>query len=269
MLNINELERQWQEYKKRRLRPYIYTTAASLMILVAGVYFWPSAATIVSVNETQPKPVTVQPAPKPAVTPSKPAVKKPIVPEPVQTPIAPTVVKQVQQPDAVVKQTTTAVSQPQSLEPSFGFMQQIRPQNAPTRTYKKPAKTKRKTSTKKAKKTVSQPKSKTPVAITSTATDDKMNALIKRFSQSHNPALGIVIAKLYYEKRIFKLSYKFALEVNAIDETNIQSWLIAAKSLYKLGKKDDAMSMLESYIQKTHSSSAHKVLRQMRQGSVE
>ena len=40
----------------------------------------------------------------------------------------------------------------------------------------------------------------------------------------------------------------WALEVNGLDEKNMEGWLIFAKSSYKLGRKDEAITALNAFL---------------------
>lgn len=271
MLNINELERQWLAYKKRTLKPYLIGGLALLLVLIAAITYGTfSRNDVVKSTPKQPVKTVQQPAVYKPVT-----VNKEPIPAPVQVPkqdhseqsqtTTKATIPLKKQAKVKKREIKTAKKEPQELMPSFAFIDTIKP------TKPKPKKTVKKKKVPKPKKKKTQKRSPIPVpksTLTTEATDDKILSLRKRFERTKNPTLGTVITRLYYEKKAYSLAYKYALEVNAIDETNIHSWLYAAKSLYFLGQKDKAVNMLQQYIQKTHSSSAQKLLNEIRSGTL-
>ncbi|HIQ50737.1 MAG TPA: hypothetical protein EYH54_02085 [Nautiliaceae bacterium] len=57
----------------------------------------------------------------------------------------------------------------------------------------------------------------------------------------------IKLAKKYYEKGDYKQALKWAKNANIQDNKKASSWIITAKILYKMGKKDEAIQILEIY----------------------
>lgn len=81
-----------------------------------------------------------------------------------------------------------------------------------------------------------------------------------RFKNNSNPHLGLYIARYHYDHGNYNESYNYALKTNSINNEMEESWLIFAKSLIKLGKKDEAIKTLEYYISKSRSESAKNLL---------
>jgi tetratricopeptide (TPR) repeat protein len=59
----------------------------------------------------------------------------------------------------------------------------------------------------------------------------------------------IKLAKMYYEKKDYKNALKWAKYANIQNKNDIRSWLITAKSLFALGKKEKALIVLKTYYQ--------------------
>jgi len=84
----------------------------------------------------------------------------------------------------------------------------------------------------------------------------------KRFLQSHDIDDAFFLAKSYYKKQNYTKAAHWALETNKIDDNLEESLFIFVKSKIKLGKKSEALSLLRSYIKRTDSNNAKKLLLQ-------
>ena len=89
-----------------------------------------------------------------------------------------------------------------------------------------------------------------------------------RFLQSHDVNDAMFLAKSYYKKGLFVKSQYWALETNKIDENIEESLLIFAKSKAKLGHKNEAVSILTKYIDKTASVEAKDLLFRIKNDSL-
>lgn len=92
--------------------------------------------------------------------------------------------------------------------------------------------------------------------------------VIKRFKISNSPALSLFIAKKYYELENYNQSYNYALITNELNNDVEESWIIFAKSLYKLNKKDKAVKILQKYISTSHSHRAKILLDNIKTGKI-
>ena len=90
--------------------------------------------------------------------------------------------------------------------------------------------------------------------------------VIKRFKKNNNPALSLFIAKKYYELENYDQSYNYALITNEINDNIDSSWIIFAKSLVKLNKREEAIKTLNKYIQHSHSNQAKILLDEIKSG---
>jgi len=87
------------------------------------------------------------------------------------------------------------------------------------------------------------------------------------FQKDRSPALSLFLAKKYYEIGDYHQAYNYALITNRMNKEIEESWLIFAKSLVKLNKKNKAIGILRKYIQKTHSSNAEILLQEIHAGA--
>ena len=84
-----------------------------------------------------------------------------------------------------------------------------------------------------------------------------------RFLQSHDIDDALFLAKSYYRRSEYKKSEKWSLEVNKIDPNFEEGLFIFIKSKYKLGRKNNALSILKNYLTKTNTQSARELLYKM------
>ena len=96
--------------------------------------------------------------------------------------------------------------------------------------------------------------------------DDELNSVIKRFDKQKKPALSLFIAKKYYEQGNYKEAYNYALETNKLNPDIEDSILIFCQSLVKLGNKQEAVTTLQAYLQKSHSVQASILLNEIQTG---
>lgn len=82
----------------------------------------------------------------------------------------------------------------------------------------------------------------------------------KRFEKSHEIDDSLFLARSYYKKGKYKKSEYWALETNKVDSNVEESILIFVKSKMKLGKKNEAISILRSYLKKSNSQEARNLL---------
>lgn len=89
-----------------------------------------------------------------------------------------------------------------------------------------------------------------------------------RFHQSQNIDDALFLAKSYYKNGNYKKAEYWALQANKLDEEMEESLLIFVKSKVKLGNKNEAISILTSYVKKSDSQEAKKLLFQIENGQL-
>ena len=82
----------------------------------------------------------------------------------------------------------------------------------------------------------------------------------KRFAKSHDVDDSLFLARSYYKKGNYKKSEYWALETNKVDANIEESMMIFVKSKIKLGRKNEAISILKSYLKKSNSQEAINLL---------
>ena len=311
MLNVPDLERRWQRYRRSKRIPY-FAAGVLVSAAVAGslyLYFTPVGENVAnkmlpSASATIKAEMTSR-GEAGAVTPSE-AVDNRNPPSP-HAPLGSLNNAAV----AAAPQPQTVTKQPTKLTPSMHFMndfesdvmdyyfndvtttaQKESPKHEPT---PKPA-PERITTQNRALPTITPessvppaqevvlnapaPKQEVPVQpVIQKASepnqmviqrDDDMKDIqdvIARFKKNKNPALSLFVAKRYYKIGNYQQAYNYALITNELDNNIEDSWLIFAKSLYKLDQKDMAIKTLKAYIQESSSVKARITLDQMEKGT--
>jgi len=105
-----------------------------------------------------------------------------------------------------------------------------------------------------------------PLKIQRQNTQNDLNLVLERFSKNNNPALSLFIAKKYYEMQDYHQSYNYALITNRINDNIEASWIVFAKSLVKLGRRDEAIKTLNSYFEYSKSTQAKTLLEEIERG---
>jgi hypothetical protein len=280
MLNVHELERQWMRYKIRKYLPAAIAGITLIAVSVTALIFFPHLT-----NDDMPQ---VTREGNTAESSDMPPEKQPVATQPIQQsalvvsrPQAPAVSTPSQQ--TPIEQLT--VSAQPVMKPSMQFMRDLEeeamtyyetervpdqyaiveqpqrrsePANAPSVAY-----TSNSSDMKIALEEQGEPKPE--ISITQENSDD-LKDVIKRFKTNKNPALSLFIARKYYDMGNYKAAYDYALRTNEINSDIEDSWLIFAKSLVKLGHKDQAIKTLATYANHSHSVQAKELLDKIRKG---
>jgi len=82
----------------------------------------------------------------------------------------------------------------------------------------------------------------------------------KRFLESHDIDDALFLARSYYRKGDYEKAVIWALEINKLDENMEEGLLIFVKSKAKMGRKNEAISILTTYVKRSDSQEAKKLL---------
>lgn len=82
----------------------------------------------------------------------------------------------------------------------------------------------------------------------------------KRFFESHDIDDALFLARSYYKNGNYEKAQYWALETNKLDDAQEESLLIFVKSKVKLGHKNEALSILTSYVKQSDSKEGKKLL---------
>jgi tetratricopeptide (TPR) repeat protein len=268
MLNVIELENRWRRYKIKSYIPYVGAFLVLVVFAIVFMLFTTSKtdkivkAENIKENKSQRKIVLEKP-----IVASKSKVKEYKI------------TQKLHKKKEIIKTNKT---QKVVLSPSLNFISDIKfspnYQTNKKQEIKKPPQTVVKTNEIKVVEKKLETKQKIVVAkeikkplisaskvnrtniIKRETTKKDINDVLKRFQKSNNPALSLFIAKKYYELGEYRQSYNYALVTNGINDNIESSWIIFAKSLVKLNRKDEAIKTLKRYINHTDSSQARILL---------
>jgi len=74
----------------------------------------------------------------------------------------------------------------------------------------------------------------------------------------------IKLAKEYYQKGDYKQALKWAKNANIQDNKKADSWIITSKILYKMGKKNEAIKLLEIYYNYTQNEKIKELIKKIK-----
>lgn len=109
---------------------------------------------------------------------------------------------------------------------------------------------------------------KPPKIQIETKSADLTQLLEERFAKNGTIDTALTLSDEYYKKGDYQKALKWAINANSIDAKNEKSWILFAKSSYKLGRKQDAINALENYAKTSGSDAAKSLLRQLRAGEI-
>jgi len=304
MLNIHDLEKRWLQYKIKSYIPYFVLFLTLIFILTAIVFFVNDSHKVNSDINNKTKTVTAKKTLTQKVeqnqssntnTRLEPTSRQ--TQKTVQTVIAnkPTYhATQIIKEKKERQNTQTVPTNHLILKPSMEFMKNLQastpnyyhtitPIAKQKKTEKHVLKKRQKISKQKAvqeeyidietkapekeaKPEIIAPKEKIKITIKRRESENDIKEVIQRFQKNNNPALSLFAAKKYYELGNYKQAYNYALVTNKINNDIEESWLIFAKSLVKLGKKDQAIKTLREYIKFSHSANAQVLLDEIQRG---
>lgn len=261
MLNVNQLEKQWYRYKIKSFLPYLIIALALIIILISIMLF----ITFSSKNQVNTNNDAVNSIPK----------EKVIISEIESENHTPKV-----SPTTLSKHTANSISTSENkgskqlkvlqtepiktkvvLAPSMDFIKKIGTNNIvpiEQEQYNKQAINSEDSEIIEEieHKPIKEEKEVSNITIQRQSTHDDIQHVLKRFEKNNNPALSLFVAKKYYELGDYHKAYNYALMTNEINNNIEDSWIIFAKSLVKLGKKEKALQTLKRYISYSNSNQA-------------
>lgn len=267
MHNIHELEQRWLKYKIKFYLPFLITLLFLIILMITMFFIFDSKEEIQIVKKQE-----VQQE-KPLV-----AVEKNIEETKVQlNDIENTKIKKPESSQNIKTDVLeeTSVNKNIVLTPSLDFMKKLRTdsfntyksqENEPySNTSQRVYQTKEEVSNEQneiEEETVKKP----TINISRKEERSDIRDVIKRFKKNNNPTLSLFVAKKYYKLGDYQKAYNYALITNEINNEIEQSWLIFAKSLVKLDKRDKAIQTLTKYVNHSGSGNAKVLLDDIKSG---
>ncbi|MBN2825192.1 MAG: CDC27 family protein [Campylobacterales bacterium] len=82
----------------------------------------------------------------------------------------------------------------------------------------------------------------------------------QRFATSQDPEDALFLARVYFEMKQYQKAEEWAFIANELNDNSEESWLIYAKAKAVRGEYQKAIHILDSYLKKTNSIQARKLL---------
>lgn len=229
MLNVNDLEIRYKKYKRKSFLPYLTLFLGLSAVSLSLFYTFSYYNTYHSDTNCSIHIETPAPEKKEQVDENK--TKDEVV---------------------VVKEKILKLS------PSLDFIDKMQSQT--NMNYNSETAAQYKSPSKPVEKKIEVKEPKADIKIKREHEYDDIRHVIKRFEVNHSPALSLFIAKRYYNLGVYDKAYNYALITNEIDNNIEESWIIFAKSLIKLNKRDTAIKILTQYVNHSQSSQAKMLL---------
>ncbi len=87
-----------------------------------------------------------------------------------------------------------------------------------------------------------------------------------RFALSKDYDEALYIARYYYAKKQYKKSEEWAMKANAVDSTQEDSWIIFGKAKARQGDRAEALKVLQAYYDHTGSTKVGDLIDKIRKG---
>lgn len=97
---------------------------------------------------------------------------------------------------------------------------------------------------------------------------DDLEYLKIKFSETNSIYFALDIANTYYSKGNYKEARDWSLTANKLNTNNDESWIIFAKSSYKLGFKEQSINSLNNYLKNNNSKKIQDVLELIKKGQL-
>jgi len=245
MYDIKPLEEEWEKYRRKKRKPYIFTGVAILVLLfgVSGLYYFKEK--LFSFTD---KNSTKKIHSKTIVFSEDKSLNKLEVEAPVR-------VLEAEQEEAsteIVEDLPISDGKPVRKKPRVKI-------NIVTTEMPK---------VKKHSSRRETPHKRVHLAITETSGPSAYKELERRFKETQDTDDSLFLAKAYYRQHKYKKAEYWALQTNNINANIEESILIFAKAKVKLGRKHEAIRILSKYIQQTGSVEAKMLLIKIKKGKV-
>jgi len=261
MHDIHLLEKQWEAYNKKRKRP-LYVALLALVVLLSAFYMfmiWRKNRHITSIKKASAIQLENKKS-RSAMVMNKVAIEKTID----RLDIYPIKKTKKRTDDYLVSSVDSTQSNPVEVVEEIPVLKEESPS-----AYSSPAMSirtidKKKTVSKRTLPIQKRKRKKIKLKIIETTSVSAYKDVEKRFKLSHDVDDALFLARGYYRHGNYKKAEYWALQANKIDNTREDSWLIFIKSKYNMGQKSEAKHILQSYVRKSGSVAARKLMSKLK-----
>jgi len=110
------------------------------------------------------------------------------------------------------------------------------------------------------------PSRRIAIAVTEKNSKTSVSDMETQFLSDPKKEDALYLSKYYYKRKAYKKALQWALETNKLDSDIEESWLIFGKAKAKLGKRMEAIRILQAYYDRTGSVKAKNILGKIRRG---
>ena len=247
MYDIKPLEEEWKRYKKKKRKPW-YAFIFSILIIAALAFSFLNYKDVIFSKFENNESVVVE-KPKPSVILLDSAlttleVKKEIIEKSI---VKELIIEKSTNDNSVEIETDDSSDDPMRYEHPNAKKVSI----TVTEAIKKPV-------------IVEKPRKKMHLNIIETTSASAYRDVAKRFADTSDTDDSLFLARTYYEKGNNKKAIYWALETNKVNSNIEESWLIFAKAKARSGHKNEAISILSSYIKRSNSAEAKALLKKLK-----
>ncbi len=263
MYEIEELERKWRKYKRKRLLSLFLKIVLTVPFLVVGVFFYLRYEPLTGEESKENASITAAAPTKEISKSDQKVIEKSIHKTPKTEKIESDSIQM--EPQKTPKEVV--------LKPSMDFLNNLEEykklsEPKQKRVENRPKPKKQETLVKETKSSLEK-KNKNVIKISKSESEqDVLKTLEKRFNKNKDPKTALFLSKAYYNKKDYVKALKWAIIANDLDSSNPQSWILFAKSSVKLGKKEQAVKALETFLRTNDNIEIKEVLYSIRRGEL-
>ncbi len=102
------------------------------------------------------------------------------------------------------------------------------------------------------------------IEIESQTIDMSVESLKSKFDSTNDIKYAMLLAEEFYRQNDYENAIKWAFTINSIDENEVKGWVIFGKAEFKIGKKEDALTVLNALQEKNRSASIEELIEQIK-----
>jgi len=112
----------------------------------------------------------------------------------------------------------------------------------------------------------SEAEKKIRLQVTDARNSRVVKEIEKRFPSTRDYEDAMYLAKYYYGKKNYRKAEYWAMQANAIDSSQEESWIVFGKAKAKQGRRADALRVLQAYYDRSGSARVQNLIYRIRTG---
>ncbi len=246
MYDIKPLEDEWKKYNKKRRKPwYILGIIGFLLIVTSFLFLKYNISDLLKFNDDS---------------------SNKVIAIPLEKKLDPVLINGALTKLAIKEKKNKIFTEITDIKPATVTVEDNNPMDEKEIMHTSTVKKIKKPIVKVKPKIVKKLRKKMHLNIIKTTSISAYKDVAKRFYESHDADDSLFLAKSYYRKGNYKKAEHWALETNKVNGNIEESWLIYAKTKVKLGRRNEAIRVLMSYVKRSNSSRAKNLLYKIKKG---